>query len=160
LVWQTQQDTPTRVEYPGGGCEKLESEKAGILNWMIEGWLAVKESGLHVPSVIKTATDQFFNDRNELSAFFDECVDRVPDARVAVAELYATYRAWCAIEAISPRTQREFGQLLRTVHKLDQERSSSARHWRGIKLKEGPQNYLHCSTANGQSEPTSLNFFH
>src|SRR5262245_41877161 len=69
--------------------EKLNDERAGILNWMLEGWRLVKESGLRVPPVIQKATDQFFFDRNELEAFLAEFTEKVPGARVSKANLYA-----------------------------------------------------------------------
>jgi phage/plasmid-associated DNA primase len=98
---------------------------------MLEGWAAMKESGLRVPAVIQNATNQFFFDRNEIDAFLIECAEKEPDAKAAVGDLYVAYCNWCILEAIEHRKQREFGQLLRTVHKLDQERSN----WKGIRLE-------------------------
>lgn len=39
-----------------------------------------------------------------------------------------------AQDAIEARSQREFGQLLRTVFKAEQGRTGSARYWKGIRL--------------------------
>jgi hypothetical protein len=65
------------------------------------------------------------------------CVDKAPGAKVPVGELYQAYRSYCAQDAIEARTQREFGRLLRTVFKVEQSRTGSARYWKGIRLNLG-----------------------
>jgi putative DNA primase/helicase len=118
-------------------AERLRCEKAGILNWLLTGWSAVKLSDLNVPTVIRKATQQFFNDRNELSAFWEECVEKTPGEKVPVGELYQAYCSYCAQEAVKARGQREFGQLLRTILKVEQCRTGSTRYWKGISLNLG-----------------------
>jgi len=115
--------------------EKLRSEKAGILNWMLRGWSEVRQSRLDIPDVIRRATNQLFNDKNEIAAFLDECVEKESEAKILVGELYDAYRGYCEADGIVARNQREFGRLLRTAFKLDQGRTGSMRFWRGIKLK-------------------------
>jgi putative DNA primase/helicase len=112
--------------------EKLRSEKSGILNWLLAGLSEVRRSGLNIPAVIREASSQFFNDRNELSAFWEECVEKAPGAKVPVGELYQAYCSYCAQEAVKARGQREFGQLLRTTLKVEQGRTGSTRYWKGI----------------------------
>jgi P4 family phage/plasmid primase-like protien len=117
--------------------EKLEQEKSGILNWMFEGWAALKKSGLRVPGTIRSATDQFFYDRNELEAFLMEFTEKVPGARISKANLYKAYCSWCVLEAHEPRKEREFNRLLRTAYKLDDDRTNTTRFWKGLRLQEG-----------------------
>ncbi len=116
-------------------AEKLRSEKSGILNWMLQGWCEVMRSGLDAPTVVLKATQEFFNDRNELSAFWEECVERAPDAKIAVGTLYEAYRTYCGQDGIEARSQREFGRLARTVFKVEQSRNGSTRYWKGIALR-------------------------
>jgi putative DNA primase/helicase len=118
-------------------AEKLRSERAGMLNLMLRGFQEVMRSGLNVPAVVRKATEQFFNDRNELSAFWEECVAKAPGEKVSVGELYQAYCSYCAQEAVEARSQREFGRLLRTVFKVEQCRTGSTRYWKGIKLSAG-----------------------
>jgi putative DNA primase/helicase len=115
-------------------AEKLRSEKSGILNWLLAGWSQVRRLGLNVPAVVREAASQFFNDRNELSAFWQECVEKAPGEKVPVGELYQAYCSYCAQEAVKARGQREFGQLLRTIFKVEQCRTGSTRYWKGIRL--------------------------
>ena len=114
--------------------ERLRSEKAGILNWLLAGWSEVRRSGLDIPAVVQEASSQFFNDRNELSAFWQECVVKAPGEKIPVGELYQAYCSYCAEDAIEARSQREFGRLLRTVFKVEQCRTGSTRYWKGISL--------------------------
>ena len=115
-------------------AEKLRSEKSGILNWLLAGWSEVRRSGLEIPTVVQEASEQFFNDRNELRAFWEECVAKAPGEKVPVGELYQAYCGYCAEEAVKARSQREFGRLLRTVFKVEQGRTGSSRYWKGISL--------------------------
>jgi putative DNA primase/helicase len=118
-------------------AEKLNSEKSGILNWLLAGWSEVRRSGLDIPAVVQEASSQFFNDRNELGAFWEECVAKAPGEKVPVGELYQAYCSYCAQEAVKARGQREFGQLLRTILKVEQCRTGSTRYWKGIRLDLG-----------------------
>ena len=120
-------------------AEKLRSEKAGILNWMLRGWREVGRAGLGVPHIVSRVTEQLFNDRNELNAFFEDCVERTTGAKVALAELYQAYATYCNQDGIDARGQREFGRLLRTVFKVDQGRTGSTRYWKDISLKAGAE---------------------
>jgi putative DNA primase/helicase len=116
-------------------ASKLQPEKAGILNWMLQGWREVQRSGLDIPGVVKNATGQFFYERNELRAFWDDCVEKDPEGKVLIADLYQAYRAYCMEEGIAPRHQREFSQLLQREFNAEQGRTGSDRFWRGITLK-------------------------
>ena len=118
-------------------AEKLRLEKSGILNWLLAGWSEVRRSGLNIPAAVREASSQFFNDRNELSAFWQECVVKAPSEKVPVGELYQAYCTYCAQEAVKARGQREFGQLLRTTLKVEQGRTGSSRYWKGISLNLG-----------------------
>ena len=131
--------------------EKLRLEKSGILNWLLAGWSEVKRSGLNIPAVVREASSQFFNDRNELSAFWEECVAKAPSQKVPVRELYQAYCSYCAQEAVKARGQREFGQLLRTVLKVERSRTGSTRYWKGIRLNLGSG----ANDADSTIEPTS-----
>jgi putative DNA primase/helicase len=115
--------------------EKLRSEKSGILNWMLRGWCEVMRSGLNAPTVVLKATQEFFNDKNELSAFWEECVERAPHAKVPIGTLYPAYCSYCAQDGLEARSQREFGRLLRSVFKVEKSRNGSTRYWKGITLR-------------------------
>jgi hypothetical protein len=47
------------------------------------------------------------------------------------------------LECHEPRKEREYNRLLRTIKKLEEDRSNSTRFWRGIRLKDGDHCYLH-----------------
>ena len=64
-------------------------------------------------------------------------VAKAPGKKVPVGELYQAYCSYCAQEAVKARGQREFGQLLRTILKVEQSRTGSTRYWKGISLNLG-----------------------
>jgi putative DNA primase/helicase len=117
--------------------EKLAKETSGILNWMLEGWAAVKKGNLYIlPPALEKTTDQFFHDKNEIDSFFDECVEKASGLQVSVADFYDAYCKWCAMVVIEPRSQAEFARLLRTNKQLEQGRTNSKRYWKGLKVRE------------------------
>jgi putative DNA primase/helicase len=115
--------------------EKLQGEKSGILNWMLQGWCDLLEKGLRIPEAVRIATDQFFNDKNEVSAFLDECTDKAVGERVSKTDFYEAYRAFCIQDGIEPRSQKNFGQILKHQFGFEEGRVGSTRFWRGNKLK-------------------------
>jgi hypothetical protein len=60
---------PFNVTIPPGQrdtslAHKLESEWPAILRWMIEGSLGWRRNGLKVPTVVRSATDDYFDDQD------------------------------------------------------------------------------------------------
>ena len=50
----------------------LLTELPGVLNWAIEGCLKWQREGLHIPKIIKVATDEYRAEQDVLRPFLDE----------------------------------------------------------------------------------------
>jgi putative DNA primase/helicase len=108
-VWDRVKTIPFNVTFTGDDADRnlaatLEAEKAGILNWIIEGavkwWQASKgatRSALRdVPHEVKEATDAWRSDNDLFAQFInDECITG-PRCEVLNERLYKAYRAWWA----------------------------------------------------------------
>jgi putative DNA primase/helicase len=73
----------------------LKAEAAGILAWIVEGtrlWLA---EGLKPPRTVLDANAEYRQQQDHVAEFLTECCTLAPGGRVALKELYASYKAWC-----------------------------------------------------------------
>jgi len=138
--------------------EKLRAEHVGILSWAVEGCLAWQRDGLCAPEAVRVATDDYRAEQDVLGGFLSEsCV--VGEAfRVASADLYRAYKAWCDSSGEKPIRQRDLGLRLRERgFRPDREGKSRERGWLGLGLRatwadaEGPL------TADGRRFPYNQN---
>jgi putative DNA primase/helicase len=119
--------------------EKLRSELAGVLAWMVEGCLEWQEHGLGEPDSVREATDQYRAEMDTLAAFIeDRCVVR--EGIVAPATpLYKQYQMWCDDAGEKPETQKVFGMRLRergfTSDKIKRGPHKDRKGWFGIGLR-------------------------
>jgi putative DNA primase/helicase len=119
--------------------EKLRSELAGVLAWMVEGCLEWQEHGLGEPESVRDATDQYRAEMDTLAAFIeDRCVVR--EGMVAPATpLYKQYQMWCDDAGEKPETQKMFGMRLRergfVNDKIKRGPHKDRKGWFGIGLR-------------------------
>jgi putative DNA primase/helicase len=119
--------------------EKLRSELAGVLAWMVEGCLEWQEHGLGEPESVREATDQYRAEMDTLAAFIeDRCVVR--EGVVAPATpLYKQYQMWCDDAGEKPETQKMFGMRLRergfVSAKIKRGPYKDRKGWLGIGLR-------------------------
>lgn len=119
---------------------KLRAEKAGILNWLLEGvgdWLAM---GLQPPERVRKALDDY---RKQSSPFGDWLTERCVWGQAAVGtrtlskDLYDNYKTWAEDQGHDrPMSQRAFGDALHQRQILVAGKDGQGRKFRGpIRLK-------------------------
>ena len=74
--------------------EKLLAERDAILAWAVAGALAWKASGLQPPAIVRNATSEYFANEDALQEFEDDEIERNPQAQVAIATVYARWKAF------------------------------------------------------------------
>jgi putative DNA primase/helicase len=120
--------------------KRFDAERAGILNWLIEGALRYLNEGLtpFIPAAVTAFTDDYREERDPVGTFVEACVLRGPDfahLKVGAAEMYKAYVEWCEANAIKPYQQTAFGLRLSAL---------------GIKKKKGHKvYYLGCWLGTG-----------
>jgi putative DNA primase/helicase len=109
-----------------------------ILAWAVEGCLRWQESGLSVPQVVETATEQYRLEQDPLRDFLaDQCVMRT-EAWVSSKRLRVVYDDWCRANGQKhPLGPQAFNERLRSrgcAEKIGREGGEVARGWQGIGL--------------------------
>ncbi|WP_051202689.1 DNA primase family protein [Sediminimonas qiaohouensis] len=100
-IWRRVLLTPFDVQIPQAERdpdlgEKLWAERAGILNWMIEGLRAYLEGGLQEPDAILDATAEYRRDSDPVGSFLTECavVTGAEDDFMLSRDLIAAFNFW------------------------------------------------------------------
>ena len=103
-----EQDKTLKAEF-----SKLETQSA-ILNWLLQGYLMLREEGFTMPQSVIDATNEYSHDSNKIQLFADERLEVQGNIDVKTAEVYAAYREWCAVNGCYPESNRNFNQTLRS----------------------------------------------
>jgi putative DNA primase/helicase len=108
--------------------EQAQREASGILNWLIEGWVAYRRLGLEIPARVRLATDAYRDESDTVHQFLVECC--ADSGEVATTDLYNAFRDWSG----SPMSQKAFFQAM--VDRGYQVRSGTQRKrfWQGVGL--------------------------
>lgn len=69
-------------------------ELSGLLNWLIDGCLEWRKSGLGEPEAVKRATARYREDEDTLGFFLKETCVISPGCKVKPVELYRVYIEW------------------------------------------------------------------
>jgi putative DNA primase/helicase len=107
-MWRRMQLVPFTVAIPEDRrildyTRILLEERAGILNWCLEGladWL--RAGGLGLPEAVNIATQAYRQEEDEFGQWWSECVDETgaEDDETSVGALYISYTTWCALAGI------------------------------------------------------------
>ena len=117
--------------------EKLKSEAAGILAWLVRGCLAWQKDGLKKSDSVKNATEAYQRDEDVIGQFIeDRCVEGA-DLKVKPSEIYKAYCEWCEDQKSKPMSQTAFGKDLRTRYEADG--TGRSKVYIGIKITEDPK---------------------
>jgi putative DNA primase/helicase len=115
--------------------EKLRNEAPGILNLMVQGAQRYFRDEILEPEAVRKATRSYFGDKDSVSSFLKEATIRKPGATISKGDLYESYSAYCAEEAMVAVSKGEFGGVLKKTGYEDT-RTGTERRWRGIKLRD------------------------
>ncbi|MBQ3431965.1 MAG: nucleoside triphosphatase [Clostridia bacterium] len=99
-----------------------ENAKSAILNWLIEGYAKLTETGMGIPHSVKEATATYEKENDKITLFADECLEENPRADVRTASVYATYREWCYDNGMQPESNRTFNQSLKRIGQITKKR--------------------------------------
>ncbi len=96
--WSRPHQVPFEQNYTGREDKKLKErlweERAGILNWAIDGALAWQEAGLAPPEVIERVKKMYRKSQETLAQFYeDECV-LADKAQAGTVDLFSAYCRW------------------------------------------------------------------
>jgi putative DNA primase/helicase len=100
-IWRRVLLVPFDVQIPEAErdeklIDKLWEERAGILNWLVEGLKAFLEGGLQEPAAVLAATDEYRADSDPIGSFLNECcvVTGDGEAFLAARDLIDGFNLW------------------------------------------------------------------
>lgn len=137
FMWRVSlSDTPAGEMPIDTVLSRLDSEKSGILNWMIAGaleWLTTRR--IPQPSAMTDALTDFWADSSPLLEWMSEWCDiSDPEARAPAKQLYDHFKEWCEAggrEKVMTATM--FGR------ELSNKQHAVVKDGRGIRWRKGLQ---------------------
>jgi putative DNA primase/helicase len=120
---------------------------AAVLAWAARGCLLWQQRGLDPPPSVVAYTDEYREETDPLSEFFNECCDLNPLAWVASRSLHESYHRWAKFHAHAPVSSRTLAASLKRRN-VEQKKRKGERGWQGIRLsKASPEHYAPASHA-------------
>ena len=113
--------------------EKLEEELPGIFRWMIEGAKEWYENGFPECPEVKEATREFWEKKDQIEEFLEDCCEINTDRKTPLQDLYNRYLGWAKSTDYKMLGKKQFGDLMRQKNFV-QAKSGSKRNWIGISI--------------------------
>lgn len=144
-LWRRLREVPFRnvVENPDPALrDRVQDEpaiRAGVIAWMICGYIAFKARGLEQPEAVSAATSEFRHEADPFEGFIEDECQLAPDAFALTAELNRSYIAWA-----DNRQEKPLDWDGEVVPRLKQRgcksgRRHAGRGWCGIRLKSAAE---------------------
>jgi putative DNA primase/helicase len=109
--------------------EKLEAEAAGILAWLVRGYIEWKRNGLNPPETVKAATEEYRRKEDVLQEFINDCCIEDDDALTSAQELFNVYQRWAGKGAMWRNT---FGEKM--AARFTKTKRKSGNFYEGIEV--------------------------
>ncbi len=115
-------------------AQKLEGEKQGIFNRLLEARNLYLKEGLELPTAVKEATERFCNQSNLIKQFADEHMACDPNSYASVSTVYTQYTQWCNNRGYKPLSENIFSTAFEDHMKSYKKRRAQGYVWEGIKI--------------------------
>lgn len=138
-IWRRIVLVPWKVTIPPDKCDKkllckLDLERAGILNWMLEGLSEYYEHGLELPKSLVDANAEYKKDSDLVGLWIEDCCYEGETCRVTSNNLYESYQKWATGNGHRVMSAKSLGDKL-TERGFKKTRTNSHRGWIGLGLK-------------------------
>lgn len=92
--------------------DKLWAERAGILNWALDGLRIYLERGLQAPDEVRAATAGYREESDPIGAFLRDCTEPDAEGGVQAGVLYRAYEKWAVDNGLRPWSGTAFGRAM------------------------------------------------
>jgi P4 family phage/plasmid primase-like protien len=126
------------VEVDGDMVRNLRSEYAGILNWMLEGYLEWTKQGLNPPESIVEAVKDYRKEDDSIRGFFEECCESKEGVSVQAGKLFDLYKIWCDendIDESKRKSSPKFGERMKKGFNLEFKKGRNYSEYLNIAIK-------------------------
>ena len=138
-IWRRVKLVPWSVQIPDAERRPMaeilagfREERAGILNWLIEGLRIYLSEGLVTPKIVEDATKEYREDMDPIGAFLADCLPAAPDHYEDCSTVYNAFVSWCEWNSIRPWKQTMFGKTM--VRKGIVREKTRIRRYANVKL--------------------------
>src|SRR5262249_35856572 len=112
--------------------DRLGRELDAVLAWLVAGYQDWRQRGLDEPDRVKTATDDYKPESENLGRVLEErCLTSSPNYTVRSSVLYAEWSKWCVGEGVEPGTNKSFTTALQN-RGFDTHKTNVGMVWKGI----------------------------
>jgi putative DNA primase/helicase len=123
---------------------ELWEERAGILNWLVDGTLLYLTEGLRAPQEVIEATNDYREEMDPIGGFVSKCVTVIkPEINtktppfVGAQAMFEAFEAWCLNNGVRPWKQKAFGSAL-SQKGFIKDRTSTQRGYIWVELHDVP----------------------
>lgn len=95
----------------------FDSERSGILNWLLDGLMLYLSVGLtpYIPATVKAFTEDYREERDPVGIFVESCLIPKVGFEVNASDMYVAYSKWCEANGLKPYQQTAFGLRLNAL---------------------------------------------
>jgi P4 family phage/plasmid primase-like protien len=140
-VWRRVRLIPFTVAIPDYDqdpklLEKLAAERAGILNWALDGLAAYLADGhLKAPEPVAVATSAYRAEMDTVRRFLESRCALGSGNEQKSSEIYLAYGKWCKGEGEQPVSQKAMSQRLAEDFKLARREKNDGNYFLGIRAR-------------------------
>ena len=131
---------------------KLEKEKSGIFNWILQGLdMVLEEKEIFETESMKAYKGEYRKEMDITQQFIEDCLEKSenPTDRIQTTLIFSTYKNWCRDNSFKPTIRNKFYEEL---NKTFEKKKSGVDYFIGVRLS--PMGVLYA----GMEEKTSQQF--
>lgn len=144
-IWRRVDLIEFRVQIPESEVDRgledriVQTEAAGVLNWLIDGCRLWLTEGLVPPIPVREAVAEYRRASNPFVEWLADRVEFVDGEVVKGSALYRDYQDWCRFNEAEAKSQRAFGLMLsdRQINHGPKDRAGNKTR-RGVRLHPRP----------------------
>lgn len=92
-----------------------EKNLSGILNWVLEGYEKLQQTGFEVPLSVQRATNAYQQENDKFGQFVDECLEVDATYEERTSHIYSEYQSWCYANGYYCENAKNFKAELSTI---------------------------------------------
>ena len=92
--------------------QKLQTEAAAILRWMVDGTKIYQSEGLNRPELVQQATQEYLEDEDIIGRWIEDCCVRGKLETDPTGGLHSSYQTWCNHNGYKPKAINTFSSAL------------------------------------------------
>jgi P4 family phage/plasmid primase-like protien len=112
----------------------IETEGAGILDWMVKGAVRVTVQNFNEPDSVRLSTLEYRHEEDHIAKFLDERVVAASNGSATKTAVFNAYRDWCDDNGERPITQNALNREVRSRMNVPEVELMGIRMFSGIEL--------------------------